>query len=119
MTTLDPNYAYGRLARALTTARDHGDARVRRNAAAKIERWTAVIDGMLDGSLTVGSRTPVADTPAWVTLEVADGGFATGRCLAGGELLDHDVGHLSLRYRLGPDVPQPLVRRQLLLLPDA
>lgn len=57
---------------------------LRQSAAdpARIARWQAVLDGMADGTVTIGSRTPVAGTPAWVTLEVAHGGFATGRYLA-------------------------------------
>lgn len=66
-------YAFGQLLRALR----HAGA-----DSARAARWHAVLDGMADGTLTVGSRTPVADTPAWVTLEVAHGGFATGRYLA-------------------------------------
>ncbi|WP_410639043.1 hypothetical protein [Amycolatopsis sp. lyj-346] len=77
-----PGYAYGQLERALDTASSTEDEAVRRRAHAKAGRWQAVLAGMADGSLTVGSRTPVADTPAWVTLEVAHGGFATGRYLA-------------------------------------
>ncbi|HEY1100725.1 MAG TPA: hypothetical protein VGF99_17420, partial [Myxococcota bacterium] len=42
------------------------------------------------GELTFGSRTPVKDTPAWVTLDVVTGGFATGGFSAGGALLDHE-----------------------------
>jgi hypothetical protein len=37
---------------------------------------------MVNGTLEVGSRTPVSGTPAWVTLDVAHGGYATGRLLA-------------------------------------
>ncbi|WP_206784683.1 hypothetical protein [Amycolatopsis sp. MtRt-6] len=77
-----PGYAYGQLERALRTASSTKDFAVRRRARAKAGRWQAVLAGMADGTLTVGSRTPVADTPAWVTLEVAHGGFATGRYLA-------------------------------------
>lgn len=66
-------YAFGQLERALRSA--DGDS-------AKVARWRAVLAGMADGTLSVGSRTPVADTPAWVTLEVVHGGFATGRYLA-------------------------------------
>jgi hypothetical protein len=66
-------YAFGQLRRALR----HAGADSPRAA-----RWRAVLDGMADGTLTVGSRTPVKDTPAWVTLEVLHGGFATGRYLA-------------------------------------
>ncbi|WP_410611713.1 hypothetical protein [Amycolatopsis sp. lyj-109] len=77
-----PGYAYGQLEHALRTASSTTDGEVRRRALAKAGRWHAVLTGMADGSLTIGSRTPVADTPAWVTLEVAHGGFATGRYLA-------------------------------------
>ncbi|MDZ5602249.1 hypothetical protein SJI00_05645 [Pseudomonas sp. RP23018S] len=31
------------------------------------------------GYLQYGSRTPLADVPAWVSREVSTGGFATGR----------------------------------------
>jgi hypothetical protein len=71
--TVSRAYAFGQLERALRSA----DAN-----PARIARWQAVLTGMADGTLTVGSRTPVAGTPAWVTLEVAHGGFATGRYLA-------------------------------------
>ncbi|MGY5882360.1 hypothetical protein [Modestobacter lacusdianchii] len=77
-----PYYALGRLGDALHTAATSGDAETRSRAAAKVDRWRAVLDGMASGELTVGSRTPVADTPAWVTLEVVTGGFTTGRYLA-------------------------------------
>jgi hypothetical protein len=46
---------------------------------------------MFDGSLTVGSRTPLASTPAWVTPEVVTGGFATGEMMAGGPLTEYEV----------------------------
>lgn len=66
-------YAFGQLRRAVR----HAGA-----DSARAARWRAVLDGMADGTLTVGSRTPVKDTPAWVTLEVLHGGFASGRYLA-------------------------------------
>ncbi|MEC3981813.1 hypothetical protein [Amycolatopsis sp. H20-H5] len=69
-----PQYALGQWERALRQASAQGDARS--------VKWAAVVSGMADGTLSVGSRTPVADTPAWVTLEVVHGGFATGRYLA-------------------------------------
>jgi hypothetical protein len=80
--TVTPRYAWSRLGRAIETATSHPDAEVRARAEAKAARWRDVIAGMADGRLAVGSRTPVAGTPAWVTLEVAHGGFATGRLLA-------------------------------------
>ncbi|WP_103353497.1 hypothetical protein [Amycolatopsis sp. CA-128772] len=79
---VSPGYAYGQLERALRTAASTKDAAVRRRARAKAGRWREVLAGMAGGTLEIGSRTPVADTPAWVTLEVAHGGFATGRYLA-------------------------------------
>ncbi|MEV4052451.1 hypothetical protein AB0J55_14820 [Amycolatopsis sp. NPDC049688] len=79
---VSPGYAYGQLERALRTATSTKDAAVRRRARAKAGRWQEILDGMAGGTLEIGSRTPVADTPAWVTLEVAHGGFATGRYLA-------------------------------------
>ena len=48
----------------------------------------------MPGSLRVGSRTPVADAPPWVTLEVVHGGFATGRFAAGGPLQPHEAEKL-------------------------
>ena len=90
-----PGYALGRLHRAVQTAANHPDAETRRRATAKIVQWQSVLQGMSDGTLRVGSRTPVADTPAWVTLEVAHGGFATGRYLAEGPLLPHEQARLS------------------------
>jgi hypothetical protein len=80
-----PGYAFGQLRRALESA-----------DPTKTRQWLAVLDGMSSGRLTVGSRTPVADTPAWVTLEVAHGGFATGRCLAEAPL-DEDEQALVAR----------------------
>jgi hypothetical protein len=56
--------------------------RDRARLEAKISRWRSVLAWMADGTLTVGSRTPVSGPPAWVTLDVAHGGFASGRYLA-------------------------------------
>ena len=64
-------------------------------AAAKAGQWRRVLRGMFDGSLRHGLRTPVADTPAWVTLEVAHGGFATGRYAASGPLQAHEAEKLA------------------------
>ena len=93
--TASPSYALGRLQQALHTAATSGDAATRARAAAKVDRWRAVLDGMGSGELTVGSRTPVADTPAWVTLEVVTGGFATGRYLAEQPLDDDERARLA------------------------
>jgi len=86
----NPGYALGQLARALTTSEGHKDAGVRARAEEKIGKWVQVFEGMLNGALDVGSRTPVADTPGWATLEVLAGGFASGNLLAAGELQEHE-----------------------------
>ena len=80
--TASPFYALGRLQHALQTALVSPDPATRQRAAAKVARWQEVLEGMTSGALAVGSRTPVAGAPAWVTLEVVTGGFATGRFLA-------------------------------------
>lgn len=58
-------------------------------------RWQSVLSGMVSGELTIGSRVPVADTPAWATLEVIHGGFATGALLAEGPILPHEEARLA------------------------
>lgn len=88
-------YAFGRLQQAIETSGTHPDPEIRRRAGAKALAWEAVLDGMGDGSLAIGSRTPVAGVPAWVTLEVAEGGFATGRLLAETPLDDDERPVLS------------------------
>jgi hypothetical protein len=89
--TLTPSYAYGQLVKSLTTASAHADPSVRARAAARLAQWEGVLTGMADGSLTVGARTPVRGVPAWATLEVAHGGFATGALRAEGPLLPHEA----------------------------
>lgn len=84
-------YAFGQLERALRRAVSDTDGATRARARKKVNRWQAVLAGMADGTLAIGSRTPVADTPAWVTLEVEHGGFATGRYLAETELADDEA----------------------------
>ncbi|MGW1769329.1 hypothetical protein ACWCQL_35440 [Streptomyces sp. NPDC002073] len=83
-------YPQGMLARALLTSLTHGDAVTRRRAADRVDRWRAVLAGMADGRISVGSRTPVADLPAWVTPEVVRGGFATSAAGAEGPLLPYE-----------------------------
>ncbi|CAN5911194.1 hypothetical protein BH11GEM2_BH11GEM2_39480 [soil metagenome] len=72
-------YAWGQLQHALASKH-----------AQKIAEWSAVIDGMRAGTLAVGSRTPT-HAPAWVTLRVATGGFATGGHLAGEPLQEWET----------------------------
>lgn len=92
---VNPGYALGRLAKALRTSETHADLTTRERAERKVASWVAVYEGLLSGALRVGSRTPVADTPAWATLDVAHGGFATGSFLAGGPLLPHERERLA------------------------
>ena len=77
-----PLYALGQLRRAMASAAAQADPRAAARAAGKAARWESMLEGMASGSLTVGSRTPVAAAPPWVTLEVVHGGFATGGLLA-------------------------------------
>ena len=93
--TASPSYAVGRLWAALQTAATSADEPTRAQAAAKVGRWRAVLDGMTSGELTIGSRTPVGDAPTWVTLEVVTGGFATGRYLAEQPLDDDERARLA------------------------
>jgi hypothetical protein len=93
----------------LTTRATHADPEVRERAARKIEAWTTVFEGMLSGALQIGSRLPVVGTPAWATLEVVKGGFATGTLLAGGALQAHED---ELLARL-PAVPDSAERTAL------
>ena len=75
-------YVHHQLLRAMRTAADHPDPDVREAASERVERWQQVIDGMADGTLRIGSRRPLVELPAWVTLRVVRGGFATGKAAA-------------------------------------
>lgn len=97
----NPGYAVFQLAKALTTAEGHDDADTRERAKRKADKWVSVFTQMIDGSLHVGSRTPLKEVPTWVTLEVVTGGFATGSLLAGGKLLEHERA-LASRHGLSP-----------------
>jgi hypothetical protein len=57
-----------------------------------------VLSGVTDGSLAIGSRTPTA-FPAWITLSVMRGGFATG-CATGEHSLDLDERLLLKKFGL-------------------
>jgi hypothetical protein len=92
---VNPGYIAGLIDAARLTAATHEDAATRARAEAKIARLTATLDAMRAGAVTVGSRTPVRDTPAWATLEVVKGGFATGALLADGPLLEHERAALE------------------------
>jgi hypothetical protein len=83
-------YAEFQIARALITQEQHEDAATRERAQLRISNWVAVFNGILNGTLDIGARTPLSGVPAWATLEVVTGGFATGQLLAGGPLLEHE-----------------------------
>lgn len=83
-------YPKRQLARAFLTALAHPDGETRRRAAVRADRWRAVLAGVADGRLAVGSRTPVAGLPAWVTPEVVRGGFATSAASAEGPLQPYE-----------------------------
>lgn len=110
MATANPGFALGQLLKASTTAEAHPDASVRRNAQRRVENWLRVLTGMQDGTLTVGSRTPVAQVPAWVTTEVMHGGFVTGRLSGEGPLLESEK---RLLEQLGLPVKVPDARAVL------
>jgi hypothetical protein len=84
---VNPGYALAQLASALS-----------RGGVDTVRKWQRVLQGMVDGSLDHGSRTPVAATPAWVTLEVARGGFATGAFVAAGPLAPADLFARNLHF---------------------
>ncbi|MFI6474858.1 hypothetical protein ACIBL5_31885 [Streptomyces sp. NPDC050516] len=89
--TASVSYPQAQSAKAFVTALTHADAATRQRAEDRVRGWRAVLSGMADGSLNVGSRTPVADLPAWVTPEVLRGGFATGAASAGGPLQAYEI----------------------------
>ncbi|GAA2685137.1 MULTISPECIES: hypothetical protein [Actinosynnema] len=98
--TASTSYAFAQLLRALDSA-----------SAKRTRQWGDVLRGVADGSLSVGSRTPVSGTPPWVTLEVAHGGFATGRLLAETAELDDD--EVELLALLPDDAPGRTDRERL------
>lgn len=79
-------YVQWQMAKSLMATADALDAADRERAVKRIDQWHRVIEGMTSGTVQVGERTPVEDLPAWVSLEVARGGFATGRATAEGPL---------------------------------
>ncbi|MGW1998120.1 hypothetical protein [Embleya sp. NPDC001921] len=87
----NPGHADRQLAKAFHTAASHESQATRHRAEERVRRWTQVARGMADGSLAIGSRTPVRGLPAWVTPEVVRGGFATGDAAAGGPWTAHEA----------------------------
>lgn len=55
-------------------------------AEKRVGRWMAVRRNGFLGTVRIGARRAVARYPAWVTLEVVRGGFATGRAVAAAPL---------------------------------
>lgn len=88
--TPNPQYAEHQLAKALTAVEASADPEARARAQEKVAAWAQVLQNILAGSVKYGARTPVEGVPAWATLQVATGGFATGELLAGGPLLEHE-----------------------------
>ncbi|MFE5797458.1 hypothetical protein ACFQ8C_33445 [Streptomyces sp. NPDC056503] len=86
-----PDHVRRQLARAFTTSLTHADPATRERAGKRARGWRDVLAGMASGTLRVGSRTPVAGYPAWVTPEVLHGGFATGSARAGGPLREFEA----------------------------
>lgn len=96
-------YILTQLAQRLTTQQNHSDPEVAERARRRAEQWQRLLEAMNLGQLELGSRTPVADLPAWVTLEVLSGGFASGGALAAGPLQPHEqqaLERLGLSERL-------------------
>ena len=108
-TSVNPGYAWFQLSKAFTTSEQHEDAATRERAKARIARWETVLRNILSGSVSFGSRVPVQDIPAWATLEVVMGGFATGQLLAGGTLQRHE----QLLLETIPPVPHGAERGAL------
>lgn len=112
-------YPMGQLQRALEAAVRADDPDVRRRAGDRALIWEQILAGIGAGSLQIGSRNPVADTPSWVTLEVAHGGFATGRYLAEGPVEDWEQSLLdALPSEFGVDL-SPRHRLNTWYLTDA
>jgi hypothetical protein len=83
------------LARALSRAEQCTDPQERARAQEKVDQWSAALFGILGGGIRPGSRTPVSGLPAWATLQVVTGGFATGDVLSGGPLQPHEQALLQ------------------------
>ncbi len=93
--SINPRYVLGQLCRAITAAEEHPDIAVRQRAIKRITAWEQVFAGMLKGTVSIGTRAPVHDVPAWVTIEVVQGGFATGNLMAAGTLQSHELELLA------------------------
>ena len=83
------------LARALARAEQCQDPQEQARAQERADQWSAALFGILSGGIRPGSRTPVSGLPAWATLQVVTGGFATGDVLSGGPLQPHELAWLE------------------------
>ena len=88
---MDNEYALAQWRQALRTAETAPDEKARANARRRLSSWSQVLEALRSGALKLGSRTPVSKLPAWVTLEVLRGGFATGKPVAGGDLSEFEL----------------------------
>jgi hypothetical protein len=86
----NPGYAEFQLAKALTVVEACADPEARERARGKVAAWGSVLKNILTGSVEYGTRAPLEGVPAWATLRVVTGGFATGELLAAGPLLEHE-----------------------------
>jgi hypothetical protein len=87
---VNPGYAMFHIAKALTTIGDHPDPATRERAKERVLTWATVLQNIVSGAVSYGSRAPLASIPVWATPEVVTGGFVTGKLLAGGPLQDHE-----------------------------
>ena len=92
---INASYASLQIHRALQAMTEHNDKASLAQARKKVDKWNRIIGGLRSGKLQVGSRTPVKGMPAWLTLEVATGGFATGQLAASGEWLPFELNLLA------------------------
>ncbi|WOO84062.1 uncharacterized protein LOC62_05G007585 [Vanrija pseudolonga] len=92
------SYAHWQLSKALAAA-SSPDAELAKRAQKRAAQWTDILKGMASGGLTIGARVPTS-YPAWVTLQVATGGFATGTAVAEGPLAADET---ALATELGLD----------------
>lgn len=102
------DYSLNQLQRALDAVA-RGDS-----SPSRVQRWRSAIEGLLSGDITVGSRKPVSRYPAWVTLDVVTGGFATGTSPAAGPLLPHESDLLQELGLSGTPTPRLALNRYFL-----
>lgn len=83
-------FAVFQLAKALTASMAGTDSATRERARMRVASWEMVLNHLFARSINYGSRTPVDNAPAWATLDIVRGGFATGKLLAGGPLQPYE-----------------------------